>query len=138
MQLHHKEKAPAQLFSCKLFETFKKTDFVEHVRTNAWVKWTKKIVFSKATHRKAAVMASFLGQLQTGWLTVFPKRTLWCFSMKIAEFREHYFYRTLLRDCLWFPVTISMYHLLYHWSISSAIASCLGLSENKSVCTENI
>ena len=29
------------MFSCKLFKIFKKTDFVEHVQTNAWVKWTK-------------------------------------------------------------------------------------------------
>ena len=35
VQLYEEEKTPAQVFSCKLSEIFKKTDFVEHVRTNA-------------------------------------------------------------------------------------------------------
>ena len=35
----------------------------------------KKIVFTKAIHRKTPVMASFLGQLHTDGLTVFPKGT---------------------------------------------------------------
>ena len=63
------------LFSYKLSEIFKKNYFVEHVRKNAWVKSTKKIVFAKAIHGKTLVMASFLVQLQTCRLTVFPKRT---------------------------------------------------------------
>ena len=63
------------LFSYKLSEIFKKTDFVEHVRKNTWVKSTKKIVFTKAIHGKTPVMASFLVQLQTCRLTAFPKGT---------------------------------------------------------------
>ena len=65
-----KKKPPlAQVFSCKFSEIFKKTYFVEHVRTDAWVKWTKSI------HRKTPVMAFFLVQLQTWALTVFSKGT---------------------------------------------------------------
>ena len=55
VQLYEEEKTPAQVFSCKLSEIFKKTDFVEHVRTNAF-----KIVFKKAIHKKTPIMASFL------------------------------------------------------------------------------
>ena len=73
----------------------------------------KKIVFTKAIHRKVAVMASFLGQLQTGGLTVFPKRTLWCFSMKIAEFYRTSFLqntaaRLLLISCNDFNVSLAL------------------------------
>ena len=69
-----KKKTLAQVFSCKFAEIFKNTYFVEHVRTDAWVKWTKKIVFTKSIHRKTPVVASFLVQLKTCGLTVFPKR----------------------------------------------------------------
>ena len=65
--------------------------------------------------RKAPVMASFLGQLQTDGLTVFPNGLDDAFLWKLRRFTEHHFYRTMLRDCFWFPVTISMYHLLYQW-----------------------
>ena len=50
---------------------FKRTYFVEHVRTNAWVIWTKNIAFTKSIYRKTPAMASFLVQLQTCGLTVF-------------------------------------------------------------------
>ena len=43
---------------------FKRTYFVEHVRTNAWVLWTKNIAFTKSIYRKTPAMASFLVQLQ--------------------------------------------------------------------------
>ena len=38
MQLDQEEETPAQMFFCKLSEIFKKTDFVEHVQTDARVK----------------------------------------------------------------------------------------------------
>ena len=72
-----------------------------------------KIVFTKAMHRKAPVMASFLGQLQTGGLTVFPKRTPGCFSMKIAEFYRTSFLQNtaaplLLISCNDFNVSLAL------------------------------
>ena len=57
-----KKKTLAQMFSYKFSKIFKNY-FVEHVRRDAWVKWTKTIVFTKSIHRKIPVMASFLGQL---------------------------------------------------------------------------
>ena len=41
MQLYQND-TPAQVFSCKFSEIFKKTYFVEQIQTDAWVKWTKK------------------------------------------------------------------------------------------------
>ena len=69
-----RRKTLTQVFSCKFYKIFKKTYFVEYVRTDAWVKRTKKIVFTKSIYRKTSVMASFLVQLQTCGLGVFPKR----------------------------------------------------------------
>ena len=107
----------AQVFSFTFSEIFKKTYFLEHARTDAWVKWTKKIVFTKSIHRKTPVMTSFLAQLQTYGLTNYPKRDSItdAFLWKLGSFTEHQFYRTMLRDCFWFPVTFSMYHLPYQW-----------------------
>ena len=134
MQLHHKEKTPAQLFSCKLFEIFKKTDFAEHLRMLECNE-PKKIVFTKAVHRKAPVMASFLGHLQTGGLTVFPKRTALCFSMKIAEFNRTSFLqnsaaRLLLISCNDFNVSLAL-SVINQFSHSY-------LKKKRSVCAENI
>ena len=66
-----RKKTLTQVFPCKFSEIFKKNYFVEHAQTDAWVKWTKKIVFSKSIHRKTPVMASFLVQFQPCGLTVF-------------------------------------------------------------------
>ena len=82
-----RKKTRAQVFSCKFSEIFKKTYFVEHTRTDAWVKWTKKIVFTESIHRETPVMVSFLVQLQTCGLTDFQKSDYHrCFSMKIGKF----------------------------------------------------
>ena len=70
MQLHQEEKTPAQVFSYKLSEIFKNMPERMLERNEP-----KNIVFTKDIHRKTPVMASFLGQLQTGVLTVFPKGT---------------------------------------------------------------
>ena len=119
-----RKKSLAQVYSCKFSEIFKKTYFVEHARTDAWVKWTKKIVFTKSIYRETPVIASFFAQLQTCGLTVFSKRgsTTDAFLWKFGSFTEHQFYRTVLRDCFWFPVTFSMYYLPYQWSVSLVIA----------------
>ena len=86
VQLYQEEKTPAQVFSCNLSKIFKKTDFAD-VRTNAWVKWTKKNVFTKAIHGKTSVTASFLVQLQIFGLTVFPEGLQHrCFSVKAVKF----------------------------------------------------
>ena len=45
MQLYQND-TPAQVFSCKFSEIFKNTYFVEHIQTDAWVKWTKKKMYS--------------------------------------------------------------------------------------------
>ena len=118
-----RKKTLAQVFSCEFSEIFKKTYFVEHTRLDAWVKWTKKIVFTKSIHRETPAMAPFLGQLQTSGLTIFPKRESIAnaFLWKLGSFSEHQLYRSMLGDYFWFPVTFSMYFLLYQW-ISSVIA----------------
>ena len=98
-----KKKTLEQVFSCKFSEIFK-ISFVEHARADAWLKWTKKIIFTKSIHRETTVMASFLVQLQTRGLTVFPKRDFitGVFLWKLESFTEHQFYRKMLRDCFWF------------------------------------
>ena len=73
----------------------------------------KKIVFTKAIHRKSPIMASFLGQRQTGGLTVFPKRTPRCSSMKIAEFYrtsflQNFAARLFLISCNDFNVSLAL------------------------------
>ena len=112
-----KKKTLAQVFCCKFSEIFKKAYFVEHARTDAWVKWTKKKIFTKSIHRETPVVASFLVQLQTSGLTVFPKKDSIAdvFPWKLESFTEYRFHRTMLRGCFWFPVTYSMYYLPYQW-----------------------
>ena len=107
----------AQVFSFTFSKIFKKTYFVEHARTDAWVKWTKKIVFTKSIHREIPLMVSFLVQFQTCGLTVFPKRDCIkdAFLWKLGSFTQYQFYRTMLRGCFWFPVTISTYYMPYQW-----------------------
>ena len=73
----------------------KKTHLVEHVLTDAWVIWTKKITFTKSICRKKPAMSSYLVHLQRCGLTVFLNELHHrCFSM-----------------------TFLMYHLLYQWQI---------------------
>ena len=76
----------------KFSKIFKKTYFVEHVRTDAWVKWTKKIVFTKSIYRKTPVMMSFLVQLLVFALTVFSKREpiIDAFLWKFGSFTEYF------------------------------------------------
>ena len=102
-----KKKLRHRRFPVSFPKFLKKTDFLEHVRTNAWVKW-KKIVFTKAIHRKIPVMTSFLVQLQTCGLTDFSKRDSItdAFLWKLWRFTEYHFYRALLRDCFWFSCNI--------------------------------
>ena len=57
-----KKKTLAQVFPVSFPEFFKKIYFVEHVRTDAWVKRTKKVAFTKCIHMKTPVMAFFLVQ----------------------------------------------------------------------------
>ena len=73
------------------------------------------------------------------WAYSFSKRNSItnAFLWKLWSFTESHFYRTLLCDCFWFPVTFAIYHLLYQQQISSVIASCLWLSEKRSACSEN-
>ena len=44
-----------QAFSCKFSEIFKKTYFVEHFRTDAWMKWTKKNCIYKIYSQEGTV-----------------------------------------------------------------------------------
>ena len=61
--------------------------FVEHVRTDGWVIWTKKSAFTKSIFRKTLAMVSFLIHLLTCRLTVFQNGFHHrCFFMKIVKF----------------------------------------------------
>ena len=102
---------------CKFSQIFNKTYFVKQCPNGCLSEMNQKNVFTKSIHRKTAVMASFLMQLQTYGLTVFPKSDSItdAFLWKSGSFTEHQFYRTMLRGCFWFPVTFSMYYLPYQW-----------------------
>ena len=110
-----KKKTLAQVFSCKFAEIFKNTYFVEHVRTDAWVKWTKKIVLTKSIHTKKE-MTPFLVQLQTcGWAYSFSKKGLHhrYFSGKIGKFYrtsilQNNAVRLLLISCDSFNVLLAL------------------------------
>ena len=79
-----KKKTLARVFPVSFPESFKKIYFVEHVRTDAWVKPTKKVALTKCIHMKTPVMASFLVLFQKG----VRHR---CFSRKLSSFKEHHF-----------------------------------------------
>ena len=72
-----KKKIPGQVFSCNFSKIFKKSYFVEHGGIDAWVKWTKKIVFTKSIHKKTPVTASFLAQVQTCEQFFFVGQSYW-------------------------------------------------------------
>ena len=95
-----RKKTLAQVISCKFSETFKKTYFAEHVRTDAWVKWTKKIYLQENTGD--GVLYSAVAEM---WAYSFSKIDFItdAFLWKLWSFIEHQFYRTMLRDCFWFP-----------------------------------
>ena len=110
-----KKKNSGTGFSCKFAKIFKKTYFVEHSRTDAWVKWTKKIVFTKSIHTKKE-MTPFLVQLQTcGWAYSFSKKGLHhrYFSVKIGKFYrtsvlQNNAVRLLLISCDSFNVLLAL------------------------------
>ena len=88
---------------------------VEHVRTDAWVKWTKKIAFANSIHRKTLVMASFLVQLQTCGLTDFPRgnpsQMLFCencVEFYRTSFLQNNAARLLLISCNIFNVSLTL------------------------------
>ena len=110
-----RKKTLTQVFPCKFSEIFKKNYFVEHAQTDAWVKWTKKIVFTKSIHTKKE-MTPFLVQLQTcGWAYSFSKKGLHhrYFSVKIGKFYrtsilQNNAVRLLLISCDSFNVLLAL------------------------------
>ena len=82
-----KKKTLAQVFCCKFSEIFKKTYFVEHARTDAWVKWTKKCIHKiyLQGNTGGGVLFSAVTDI---WAYSFSKKGLHrrCFPMKIGEF----------------------------------------------------
>ena len=74
------------------------------------MKWTKKNVFNLFTRKhRGDSLFSAGADIR---LTVFPKGTP-SQMLLYGNFTESHFYRTLLFDCFWFPVTFSIYHLFY-------------------------
>ena len=74
VQLYQEEKTPAQVFSCNLSKIFKKTDFAD-VRTNAWVKWTKKKRIHKSYSQENIGDGVLFSAVADIWTYSFSKRT---------------------------------------------------------------
>ena len=103
------KKTLAQVFSTKFSKIFKKTYFVEHVRTDAWVKWTKKIVFTKSIYRKTPVMTAAADICPCSFFQKGIHHR--CFSMKIWKFYRIFLQnnaaRLLLISCDIFHVSLA-------------------------------
>ena len=113
-----KKKTLAKAFSCKFSKIFKKTCFAEHVQTDDRM---------SEKNQKNCIQKIYL-QENTGDAVLFSTVTdMWTYSFsktcfitdaflwKLRSLTEHQFYRTMLRDYLWFPVPFAMYHLFYQW-----------------------
>ena len=93
---------------------YMKTYFVKHVRTDAWVIWTKQIAFTKFINRETLVIASFFVQLQTCGLTIFQNELYHRrFSMKIGKLHRtsvlpNNAARVLLISCDIFDVSLTL------------------------------
>ena len=83
-----RKKTLAQVFSCKFSEIFQKTYLVEHARTAAWVKRTKKNCIHKIYSQKNTGYGVFYSEVAGMWAYSFSKKGLHhrCFSMKIGKF----------------------------------------------------
>ena len=113
-----RRKTPAKvLFSRKLSEICKKTDYVEHVRTNAWVKWTTKKCIHKSYSQENTGDDILFSAVADMWPYSFSKTNSItdAFLWELWSFTEYHFYGTLLRNCFWFLVTFSTNQLLYQW-----------------------
>ena len=82
-----RKKTLGQVFSCKFSEIFKKTYFVEHARTDAWVKWTKKCIHKIYSQENIGDGVLFR-VVSDMWAYIFSKKELHhrYFSMKIGKF----------------------------------------------------
>ena len=78
----------AQVFSFTFSEIFKKTYFLEHARTDAWVKWTKKKSIHKIYLQGNTGDGVLFSAIPDMWAYSFSKTGLHqrCFSMKIGKF----------------------------------------------------
>ena len=95
------------------FPKFLKTYFVEHIRVDVWMKWTKKklcLIYSQENNGKDFLFSAVVDM----WAYSFSKwdfitdAVLW----KLWSFTESHFCRTLLCDRFWFAVTFSIYHFV--------------------------
>ena len=115
----YQKETPAKAFSCKFSKFFSKNDIFCRTHPSRCL--------NEMNQKKICLIYSrskgFLVQLQTCGLTAFPKeapsQTLF---YENCEVLQSHFYRPLMRDCFWFPVTFSIYHLFYQQQISSFIA----------------
>ena len=134
----YQKETPAKAFSCKLSEIFEKIYFVEHIRADAWMKWTKKNCV-QSIRKKTPVNTSFLVHLQTCGVTAFPKETpsqmLFyrnCEVLQKVIFTEHCC--ATASDFLLHFQFITCF--VSNKSVHSEL-SCLGHSEKRSVCSGN-
>ena len=83
-----KKKTLAQVFSCKSSEIFKRTYFVEHAQTHAWVKWTNKKCIHKIYSQENTADGVLFSAIANMWVYSFSKKGLHhrCISMKIRKF----------------------------------------------------
>ena len=88
MQHFQEKKTLAQVISCQFSEIFQKNYFVEHARTAAGVKRTKKYCIHKIYSQKNTGGGVLYCAVAGMWAYSFSKKGLHhrCFSMKIGKF----------------------------------------------------
>ena len=113
-----RKKTLAQAFSCKFSKIFKKTYFVEHVQTDVRMSEKNQNNCIQKIYLKENTGDAVLFSIVTDmWTYSFSKMCFItdAFLWKLRSLTEHQFYRTMLRDYLWYPVPFAMYHLFYQW-----------------------
>ena len=84
-----RKKTLAQAFSCKCSEIFKKTYFVEHVRTDRCLSgMIQKIVLRKSFYKKTQNIGVLFSAIADMWVYSFSKRD-WCFDASQMPFYEY-------------------------------------------------
>ena len=109
-----KKKTVGQVFSCKFSKIVKKTYFVEHARTDAWVKWAKKNGIHKIYSQENTVLFSAVSDMRA---YSFSKMELHhrYISMKIGKFYRMSILQNNAARLLLISCDVSMYYLPYQW-----------------------